>query len=59
MIQDFVKSFLQGTRNILLMCTESQQDILQGAWVGHNWSNICIDLFHDSGHFEQFDIPIN
>jgi hypothetical protein len=40
------------------MCTESQQDVLQGAWVdrgGHNWENTCIGVFTVSGHLDQFE----
>ena len=34
----------------------SSQDILQGERVdrGHNWENICIGLFHVSGHLDHF-----
>ena len=23
-------------------------------WLGHNWENICIGLFHVSGHLDNF-----
>ena len=34
----------------------SSQDILQGERLdrGHNWENICIGLFHVSGHLDHF-----
>ena len=34
----------------------SPRNILQGERVdrGHNWENICIGLFHVSGHLDHF-----
>ena len=40
------------------MCSESQQDILQGEWVDRGvpiGEILCIDLFHVSGHLDQFE----
>ena len=43
--QEILRSFSQGTLNILWMCIASHQDILQGA----------LDLFHVSGHLDQVE----